>query len=274
MTRFPSLLASMLALAAPLCSAQTQQPIANAKFEVVVIKPTQPGATGNSLMFNQGRMIVRNLPLKDVIKFAYDLKSDSQLLNAPGWVNTDRYEIDAKEEDAESAALLKMAFEGRFTALRAMVRQMLLERFHLEATPQTAEVPIYALVVAKGGAKITPTQPIAPGEQRNRGWRGHGPGDAEGSAITMDLMARVISGMPEADGRVVVDKTNMPGEYDWKLHWAPQSNSATAGTNTPAPEAGPTLFTALQEQLGLKLESQKGTVAAVAINHIERPTEN
>jgi len=274
MTRFSALLASTLAITMPLCIAQTPQPITDAKFEVVVIKPTAPGSTGNSLMFNQGRMTVHNLPLKDVIKFAYDLKSDSQLLNAPAWVSADRYEIDAKEEEAQSAALMKMAFEGRFAALRGMVRQMLMERFHLEITPQTAEVPIYALVVAKGGAKVTPSAPLAPGEQRNRGWRGHGPGNAEGSSITMDLVARVISNMPEADGRVVVDKTNMSGEYDWKLHWMPQSNSAADGTGTPAAETGPTLFTALQEQLGLKLESQKSTVPAVAINHIERPTEN
>ncbi|WP_263417172.1 TIGR03435 family protein [Terriglobus albidus] len=273
MKRSLSLLTSMVVLAASLCSAQTQQPIANAKFEVVVIKPTEPGAMGYSLNFGEGKMKVHNMPIKNLIKFAYDLKSDSQLLNAPSWVNTDPYEIDAKEEEAESAALQKMAMEGRNETMRELVRQMLVERFHLETTPQTVEVPIYALVVAKGGAKVTPTPPPAPGEQRNRGWRGHGPGEAEGSSITMDLVARVISNMPEADGRVVVDKTNMPGQYDWKLHWAPQSNSA-AGTSTPASEAGPTLFTALQEQLGLKLESQKGTVPAIAINHIERPTEN
>ncbi|QEE27476.1 TIGR03435 family protein [Terriglobus albidus] len=274
MTRVPSLLVSMLALAAPLCIGQTSQPIADAKFEVVVIKPTPPGSTGNSLLFGQGKMTVHNMPLKDVIKFAYDLKSDSQLLNAPVWVNTDRYEIDAKEDEALSAELMKMGFEGRFTAVREIVRQMLVERFHLETTPQSAEVPIYALVVAKGGAKVTPTPPPTPGEQRNHGWQGRGPGNAEGSAITMDLVARVISNMPEADGRVVINKTNMSGEYDWKLHWTPQSNAATDASSAPAAEAGPTLFTALQEQLGLKLESQKDTVPAVAINHIERPTEN
>lgn len=273
--KLPSLFAAILAMAAPFCSAQTPQPIANAKFEVVVIKPTPPGSTGNSLNFNQGTMVVHNLPLKDVIKFAFDLKSDSQLLNAPGWVNTDRYEIDAKEDEAESAALMKMAFDGRFEVIRGMMRQMLVERFHLEATPQAAEVPIYALVVAKGGAKITPTPPLASGEERKfRGWQGHGPGDVEAHAATMELVTSVISRMPEADGRVVVNKTNMPGEYDWKLHWTPQSNSAADGAGTPAAETGPTLFTALQEQLGLKLESQKGTVPAVAINHIERPTEN
>ncbi|MBW8869186.1 MAG: TIGR03435 family protein, partial [Acidobacteriales bacterium] len=137
MTRFPSLLACTLALAIPFCSAQTPAPVANIKFEVVVIKPTPPGSTGNSLNFNQGKMVAHNIPLKDVIKFAYDLKSDSQLLNAPDWVKTDRYEIDAQEDEAESAALMKMAFEGRFAVLRQMMRQMLVERFHLEATPQT-----------------------------------------------------------------------------------------------------------------------------------------
>ncbi len=273
MTLFPSLLASALALAVPLCGAQTPLPIADAKFEVVVIKPTTPGATGYSMNFERDKMRIHNQPIKEVIKFAYDLKSDSQLLNAPGWVYTDGYEIDAKEDEAASAALMKMPREDRVVVLREMVRQMLVERFHLEPTRQTVEVPIYALVVAKNGAKVTPTPPLAPGEQRNHGWQGHGPGEAQGSAITMDLVAWVISGMPEADGRVVVNKTNMPGEYDWKLRWTPQSNSATAGAGTTA-EAGPTLFTALQEQLGLKLESQKGTVAAVAINHIERPTEN
>ena len=275
MKPLPSLFAAILTIAAPFCCAQMQQPAADAKFEVVVIKPTPPGSTGNSLNFNQGKMVAHNIPLKDVIKFAYALKSDSQLLNAPDWVKTDRYEIDAQEDGAESAALMKMAFEGRFEAIRSMMRQMLVERFHLEAIPQSAEVSIYALVVAKGGAKVTPTPAPAAGEERKfRGWQGHGPGDVEARAATMELVAGVISRMPEADGRVVVDKTNMAGEYDWKLHWTPQSNAAADATSAPAAEAGPTLFTALQEQLGLKLESQKDTVPAVAINHIERPTEN
>jgi len=267
-------IATAFAIPAPVCIGQTS-PTTNTKFEVVVIKPTPPGSTGNSLNFNLGKMVAHNIPLKDVIKFAYDLKSDSQLLNAPDWVKTDRYEIDAQEDEAESAALMKMAFEGRFAVIREMMRQMLVERFRLEATPQSAEVPIYALVVAKGGAKVTPTPPLAAGEERKfRGWQGHGPGDVEAHAATMELVASVVSRMPEADGRVIVDKTNMPGEYDWKLHWTPQSNSAADGTGAPIAEAGPTLFTALQEQLGLKLESQKDTVPALAINHIERPTEN
>lgn len=257
---------------------QDANPISNPQFDVVAIKPSQPYDQRRGLNFNPGTMTVRNLPMKDVIKFAYDLKSDSQLLGAPDWVNTERFTIEATEDEALTVSLQKLPLEDRIVVFRKLVRQMLADRFHIATSTRSTDLPIYALVVAKGGPKVKPVPPATSAEtQESHGWRMHGPGIVEGSGVTMDLLANIISRMPEADERVVVDKTNLRGIYDWTLHWTPQSlmpsdNSSNAETH--AAESGPTLFTALQEQLGLKLVSQKGSVEALVIDHIERPTAN
>ena len=257
---------------------QDPTPISNPKFDVVLIKPSQPDDQRRGLNFNPGKLTVRNLPMKEVIKFAYGLKSDSQLLDSPEWVNSERFTIEATEGEALGTSLDKLPLEDRIGVFQKLVRQMLADRFHIVTSTRSTELPIFALVIAKGGPKVEPASPGRPGEARNfRGWQSHGPGIVEGSAATTELLASIVSRMPETDDRVVVDKTGLPGEYDWTLRWTPQSlTRANTGFSmeAPEPDSGPTLFTALQEQLGLKLVAQKGIVEALVIDHIDWPTAN
>jgi uncharacterized protein (TIGR03435 family) len=250
------------------CAVAQDRPAGEPQFEVVTIKPTPPDTSNWRIEFNPGMMWIQNRTLRDIIEFAYDLKSDSQLLNAPEWVKSDHFDIRGKE-DAELAKKVQEAQrEPRRPLLRQLVRNMLEERFHLKVSRKSVEVSVYALVAGKGGTKA---KPFDAGDGKH--FRGLvGPlGNIEARGASMQLLADRISDMPEGGGRVVLDKTSLPGEFSWTLRWTPERLTNVAESND---ESSPTLFTALQEQLGLKLESQKSAIEAVIIEHIERPTEN
>jgi uncharacterized protein (TIGR03435 family) len=169
-----------------------------------------------------------------------------------------------------------------------MVQSLLAERFNLKVSHETRELPVYALVIAKNGPKLTPTTapPVAPPGDRppgepnphNRGIMMKGNGDLTGSGTSISLLADVLSRQQELGNRLVLDKTGLTGDYDWTLKWTPTSMSPASGADVTPPPAGdssaPSLFTAIQEQLGLKLEPQKGKVAVVVIDHIDPPSAN
>jgi len=264
---------------------------ASPAFDVASVKTSSPDGRGQSLMMSQGKFSTENEPLIGLIKFAYSLKSDDQLLGAPGWVGTRRFDIDAKEDAAFVEEAKTLPPEQRIARIKLMVQALLLERFHLQVSRETRELPVYALVVAKGGPKMTPVTPPdlsrtsatppAPGDapvrRRGSGIGSNGRGNLTGLAATMDILTNVLSNQPETSGRLVVDKTGLTGNYDLTLNWTPEkSESIVSGGSGTAPteEAGPSFFTAIQEQLGLKLESQKGPVPVVVISHIELPDAN
>jgi uncharacterized protein (TIGR03435 family) len=170
-----------------------------------------------------------------------------------------------------------------------MVQALLADRFKLKVSHQTKELPVYALVVAKGGPKLTETQvppPTPDGTAApNRGFRGirmGGPGQLTGTNIDMGLLADLLSGQREL-GRLVIDQTGLKGNYDWTLKWTPDRSDPMfkapdggqpSGDALPADSSGPSLFTALEEQLGLKLEARKGPVETLVIDSIEKSSEN
>ena len=264
---------------------------ASPAFDVASVKPSSPDSRGQSMMMSQGKFATENEPLMGLIKFAYNLKSDDQLFGAPGWVGSKGFDIDAKEDAAFVEAAKTLPPEQRIAQIRLMVQALLLERFHLQVICETRELPVYALVVAKGGPKMTATPapdlsrtsaaPPAPGDapvrRRGSGVRMSGRGDLTGMAATMDVLTSVLSNQPETAGRLVLDKTGLAGNYDWTLKWTPEKSASMASGGSgsaPADEAEPSFFTAIQEQLGLKLESQKGPVPVVVIGHIELPDAN
>ncbi len=250
------------------CAVAQDRPASEPQFEVVTIKPTPPDVSNWRIEFNPGMMWIQNRTLRDIIEFAYDLKSGTQLLNAPEWVKSDRFDIRGKEDEELAKRVQEGQRDPRRPLLRQLVRTMLDDRFHLKVSRKSVEVPVYALIVGRGGIKAKTSDP-ADGKH----FRGLvGPlGNIEARGASMQMLADRISGMPEAGGRVVLDKTNLPGEFSWTLHWTPERLTTAAESND---ESSPTLFTALQEQLGLKLESQKSAIEAVIIDHIEKPTEN
>ena len=134
---------------------------------------------------------------------------------------------------------------------------MLAERFGLTVHHETKEQTVYLLTLAKGGSRMQVSAETGP----QRGIYRDGPGQAQGFAATTEMLARELAGMTD---RAVIDKTGLTGKYDWSLEWSPDVEDATR----------PSLFTALPAQLGVKLETAKGPVDMVVIDHVNRPSEN
>jgi uncharacterized protein (TIGR03435 family) len=250
-------------------------------FEVATIKPGD-AAGRRSMMMSLGRFTTHDMPLRDVIMFAYDAKSTSQISGYPDWVSSAVYDIDAKEDETTTAALEKLPMDERIRQVRLMVQALLAERFQLKVSHRMTEIPVYALVIAKGGPKLKPSTappmgnetPHAGETPRGGGMFNAGPGELHSNGATLDFFASgPLSRVPETDGRVVINKTGLTGNYDFTLKWAPDG-SGPAGS-APAPDnSGPGLFTAIEEQLGLKLVSQKGSVETLVVESVDRPSAN
>jgi uncharacterized protein (TIGR03435 family) len=248
-------------------------------FEVATIKPSQPGATGIRAFGPKGvdRFLAMNVTVKDLIDFAYTTDDDRQVVGLSGWMISKRYDIDAKVGDAEVAAMSKLPLS--YNPYRFMQQALLADRFKLKVHFETRLLPIYALVVAKGGPKLKASEmdPANPAETVKPGFLQAGAGRAAGAGTTIAMFAEVlerqeeVGNAPGGRGRIVVDKTNLSGRYDWTLHWTPWQKLGSGESSDPN---GPSLFTALREQLGLKLEPTKGNVEVVVIDHIEFPSEN
>ncbi len=275
--------------------ARASQPQKLFEFEVASVKPMK--SPPNMIMMRiqpGGRFVVSGVTAKFLMEQAYGVK-DSQITGAPSWFNTDRWDIDAKPDEATAAALDKLSPDERQKALMQMLQGLLADRFKLTVAREIKDLPIYALVVAKNGPKFhestyqppetspdtTPRPGEAPAGKRQGVWM-NGRGELTQTDADMKLFADVLSRFV---GRPVIDKTGLTGKYDFSLKWTPdEAQSATApggkgpgmdGASPPPPESsGPSIFTAVQEQLGLKLEPQKSPMEVFVIQHVERPSEN
>jgi len=189
--------------------------------------------------------------------------------------------------------LEKLPPEQRILQVRLRVQSLLADRFKLLVRDETKEIPVYALVIAKNGPKLREAKPgdtypngiKGPDGRSHPGmWWVEG-GKLTGQALPMASLVMILSQSCQLElGRTVLDQTGLKGKYDIALKWTPDQSSAgmfmgTAGVkpgaeSAPPDSSGPSLFTAIQEQLGLKLESTKGPTEAIVIDHIERPTAN
>ena len=261
-------------------------------FEVASIKPSPTGDNRVGIGIPPGRFMATGLTTKRLIEFAYNLKDD-QLSAGPSWINSERYDIDAKEADSLVEALQNLPLDQRADQIRLMVQSLLADRFKLRVNRQTKELPVFALVVAQNGPKLTQTSIAPPGpadtspQESPRGpMISGGRGQFTGTAVPISLLADALARLPEIGGRVVLDQTELKGNYDFKLQWTPESptppssatgpgDSSQPPGNASVPDAsGPSIFTALQEQIGLRLESRKGPVDVLVIDHIEEPSPN
>ncbi|MGD0125306.1 MAG: TIGR03435 family protein [Terriglobia bacterium] len=261
-----------------------------ASFEVASIKPNHSGDRRFFVSWQPGRFNATGMTLKFLITMAYDVK-DFQVSGGPGWVNAERYDIDAKEPDAIAQELEKLPREQRSTLADSMLQSLLADRFQLKLTRGTKELPAYALVVAKNGPKLqeakpvdTPTDaPSAPGGHPHGPMMRMGRGELNGQGVGLGFLASVLS---QQLGRQVLDQTGLKGNYDLALKWTPdQGEGMMMGgpppgggpppDGAPPPDAsGPSIFTALQEQLGLRLEATKAPADVLTIDHVEKPSEN
>ena len=241
-------------------------------FDVASIKPTGPNTpvTGG---FGNGQGGGRNQTLKMLIASAYRVQ-EFQISGGPSWAGSERFDVEGKTED-------RTADPDR---LRLMLRSLMEDRFQLKLRRETTTQPVYALVAAKGGPKIRPAAdqtspdvngPSPPGAGPNRGAIRIGRGSLIGNAVTLSFLARWLS---QRLDRLVIDRTTLSGRFDFQLTWTPDAGEIVTGPGgqmlPPAEVSGPSIFTAIQEQLGLKLESSKAPVEVLVIDRAERPSAN
>jgi uncharacterized protein (TIGR03435 family) len=245
-------------------------------FDVISVKPNNAGGATMLRMTPDG-FIMANMPVDTLLTQGLQV-DPGQIDGEPGWAKTDKWDVEAKVASEDVAALGKMSFDER----RAMFVQVLADRFGLKAHHERRELPVYALAVAKGGPKMTeskpdPNAPPKGGPPKMRG----DDGKIAGQGVSMEFLASVLSRIV---GRTVVDKTGLTGEYDFTLQWTPeggasirtsQGGSGVSGLS-PGSDPGPdeSIFTAIPEQLGLKLESTKAPGAVIVIDRLEKPSEN
>ncbi|HEV2448207.1 MAG TPA: TIGR03435 family protein, partial [Candidatus Sulfopaludibacter sp.] len=254
--------------AAALATAAFAQSAGRPKFEVASVKASAEARLTVRVM--PGGRLSATAPVKLLIMNAYGLQR-SEIVGGPDWINTDRYEIDAKAGDDANRARLML-----------MLQSLLEERFGLRAHHETRESPVYALVVAKRGSKLTRNDGGCPGAQTSPP-RGGSEAAApacgqirispstsgvrmEGDQAPISELVRVLAVVLN---QPVIDRTDLPGTFDIRLQFIDEVPGAPLSD-----PVGPTVFIALQEQLGLKLESATGPVDFLVIDHIERPSAN
>lgn len=256
---------------------------AQPSFEVASIKRDVSGQPGPMFRLFPGLHLER-ATLKDLVTMAYQVR-DFQVTGGPGWINSDRYNIDAK---AEQPAV----FNQEYRALQyRRIQTMLRERFKLAIHRETKELPIYELTVAKGGPKLQPPNciqrepgdlTVAPGKKMTDycgfgGFTSRSRYEASNGSIS-----ELAGGLSLPLGRIVVDKTGITGRFHIQLTYTPDVSTIAfpdaaapdRADGVPPADAAPDIFTALQEQLGLKLESSKGSAEVLVIDHVEKLSEN
>ena len=254
-------------------------------FEVVSIKPDKSGAMMMRVMFTSDGISITNLPVHMLLREAFGV-SDNQLIGEPGWLNSAHFDIEAKvaAEDVPKLKALKPAEHW------AMLLPVFADRFGLKYHHEKRDLTQYVLVVARGGPKL---KEAAPGETYTNGLTGPDgkssggmvrmmPGNFIGQGTHLDTLVHFLSFQFHSP---VTDKTGLTGLYDIDLKWTPDEmgngmmrppdGGQPEGQNpAPASTTGPSLFTALEEQLGLKLEAHKEPGDAIVIDHIEQPSPN
>jgi uncharacterized protein (TIGR03435 family) len=200
-----------------------------------------------------------------MLKFTND-----RILGAPDWAKSDQFDIAAKVDGADVAEVQLLSQDQRGMMLAAL----LAERFKMVIHTETRELPVFALVIAKNGPKLKEAAPDDKGMMRlSRGM-------LVGQGIPITFLANMLMHQPDVEGRTVLDKTGLSGKYEVTLQWLPEDQTfpgPAGGAQPAAPHSdasGPSIYTALQEQLGLRLESTKGPVEFLVIDHVERPSPN
>jgi len=235
------------------------------RFDVVSVKPTDPEAQ-NGFMFISlpgGTVRIAGEPLRMMMMDAFGVKA-FQISGGPDWVRTERWDVTAKAE----------GFPGHIPRDQenAMLQAMMADRFQLRVHTESKQMLVYALEVDKRGSKLTPH--IGDERQFRPGY---------GSLIVKKgRISSLADWLSRSLWRVVIDKTGLTGEYDYTLEWAPEPGDGgpeSLGLPPAPPEAhpvvnAPSVFTAVRQQLGLRLVAQKGPVRIVVIDSVAKPSEN
>jgi bla regulator protein blaR1 len=272
-------------------------------FEVATVKPSNGDNTTPSVSTaTESRTM--NVTARNLIEQAYGIPWTSgrneRVVGGPSWIDNNRYDVDARIDESLVASFEKLSREERKKQMSLMMQSLLADRFKLRVHVQSAELPMYELMFARGGPKLTVTkylptattgedQPPAKvgvpmrAEDIRKGilvlYRGQA-AEMTAKGQTLNELVHWLAGYSEIGGRTVVNRTGLPGTYDFTLRWTREPLTAQGPQDeqlrsvpSNVPEA-PGLFTALQEQLGLRLMSTKGPVEVLVIDHIDLPSQN
>jgi uncharacterized protein (TIGR03435 family) len=301
-------LAALLTLLTLSASAQTadpaQTPVARVfhptaplpSYDVATIKPDEPAGTTAP----NGMRFFRGLTIRQYIRNAYGPGTPlatAQLIGGPDWIDKDKYDINGKPSPDLEVAMKKMTNEDRSAQTRSMQQSLLAERFHLKVHFEVREMPVYVLAPAKGGLKIkaveappardpgTPLQPPpppAPGQKPPMPagmmfvmMKSNGERTMRAHATQMPNLLNLIGQQGGVGDRPIIDQTGFTGYFDFDLTFAPLTAAASSpDSNGALSSDAPSLTTALEETLGLKLVSTKGPVEVIVIDSIDHPSEN
>ncbi len=274
MGKYSAVLSALLATAGILCPAQDHA--GTPGFEVVSVKPSSSAAQGSSVRLTPGgRLIAQNATLQLLVTTAYQIR-DFQLVGGPSWIRSDRFDIEAKSSGNPNA-----------DQVSGMLQVLLADRFHLAVHHDTKELPVYRLLKAKGGPKLsssregscTPMVPPPlhpdPATLRPCGGFNLARNFLMGGGASVEKLAASLS---RVLGQTVLDQTGIEGAYDVTLRWTPDDTQAFLSpanpSETKSDDSGPSLFTAIREQLGLRLEAGRGPVKVLVVDRAESPSAN
>jgi uncharacterized protein (TIGR03435 family) len=255
--------ASLMPVCAPVALGQAPASADSVSFDVASIKPSGPDSgNGLSVKFLPDRFVAKNASVRLLIKIAYNL-NDDEVSGGPSWIGMKKFDIDAKRDAAATSSTDK-------AQTRLMLQNLLRDRFKLRLRPEMKEMSTFALVVAKGGPKLKKS-PTPDGDAYFQGGLGH----ITASNATLDQLAAAVE---DWVGHPVENMTGLDGKYDFKLEWTPDQATppadAVGSQPTPPDYSGPTIFTAVQQQLGLSLQSRKIQAPCQIVESVELPSEN
>jgi uncharacterized protein (TIGR03435 family) len=254
--------------AAPMTFAQaTASPAADIghspTFAVSVVRPSNPESTRSIKFLPGGRFIAQGATVRLLTKIAYSL-NDDELAGGPAWIGLKRFDVDATPDMPEGSGV-------DMASVHLRLQSLLADRFHLQLRDEMKTMSTFALVVAKGGPKLkkSQTQDAPMQAQGNIG-------ELNLTNATMDQLANAVS---DWVGHPVLNQTALSGKYDLRLEWTPDQPTASANGSPDSSASlpngsGPTIFTAVQQQLGLSLQSRKNQALCKVVENVQLPTEN
>lgn len=269
-------LAFSLTLGLPLASQAPAQTVsAVPAFDVLSVKPDDAGSPGGGISLRADGIYVEHAPFRFLLiaAFGHDFAED-HIVNMPTWAS-DQFDIVGKVADADLPKLHGLDREHYIEMRSKLLQAVLAQRFGLKTHTEVREGRVYALVAAKGGPKIKPSgekppaEYVSPTGQHVQLGTQATIGTIAGHVAPLAMLVRALNSAGQLD-RVVVDQTGLAGNFDYALNWAPDQATGADPVDTNLPP----LFTAIQEQLGLRLEPSTGPISTFVIDHVEKPSGN
>jgi uncharacterized protein (TIGR03435 family) len=232
------------------------------QFEVSSVRPDRSSDLVRSFWFTPDGLYIKGFPLHAILHTAFlglHEYGDDRLIGEPGWVKSERYDIQAKVDEAEVAQWKKLPVDQQRLALQALI----VERFNLRYHRESRTSAVYVLSIAKGGPRLKLAKLVS----TSQGPHMFAPLEPGNMQSHSTYMWQLVEELENQLNCLVRDESGLGGTYDYSLTWTPDDQAH-------AESSGPSLFTAMKEQLGLKLEMQKRPVDVLIIDHIERPSPN